>query len=121
MHRRGARQINIPGDERNEAIESLLSFRGREQELVNGGAHAEHAVQHDAQQEQPGGSPCKRGARIIRNYVSANESHNDIHDRNAADTNGVHALARNTECIPVFAQAVHLLNPMNVMLYMMYV
>ena len=75
-----------------------------EQEFVNGGAHAKQAVKYNAQQEHPRSSPCKRRAGEVGNDVSANQSHRDIHYRQSAEANGMHALSRHAQRISVFAQ-----------------
>lgn len=73
------------------------------QPLVNGGAHAEQAVQDDAEQEQTDRGPCKRGARPTGDDVSANESHDDVHNGHTTKTDGMRALSRNAERITVLA------------------
>jgi len=79
------------------------SFYVWEQQLVNGGAHAEQAVQDDAEKKQPRGGPCERGAHNASDDVSADKSHDNINDCNAAETNGVNSLSGNAERIPVLA------------------
>jgi len=61
-------------------------------------------VQDDAEKKQPRGGPCKRGAHDASNNVSADKSHDHIHNGQAPEADGMHALSRNAERIPVLAQ-----------------
>lgn len=81
------------------------SFSIWKYELINGGAHAEEAVQDDAQEEKPSGGPCERCVRKAGNEVGPDYSKNHIHDRDSADLNGMHALSGNPQRISVFAEA----------------
>ena len=73
------------------------------QEFVNGGAHAEQAVQDDAEKKEPRGGPCERRARKISDDVSAHYCEEYVHDSNAAKTDGVNALSGNAKRIAVLA------------------
>ena len=79
------------------------SFSIWKYELINGGAHAEEAVHDDAQEEKPSCGPCKWSVRKAGNEVGPNYRENNIHDRDSADLNGMHALSGNPQRISVFA------------------
>ena len=78
-------------------------FFGWKQQPVNSGAHAEQAVQYDAEKKKPCGGPCKRHARPTGNDVSAHYCEEYVHDGNAAKPDGMHALTGNTKSIAVLA------------------
>ena len=93
-------------------------FSGWKQQPVNSGAHAEQAVQYDAEKKKPRGGPCKRHVRPTGNDVSAHYCEEYVHDSNATDSNatdsnatdsnatkpdGMHALPGNAKRIAVLA------------------
>ena len=88
----------------HQLYRKFYSFTRWKQPPVNGGAHAEQAVQDDAEKKEPRGGPCKRNAHPTGNDVSAHKGQNYVHYSNATEADGMRTLAGNPQRIAILAQ-----------------